>query len=69
MGANSPGFPGPDLRESAVAFDVAALQALLLEGGREAMGMPRFDEMSAERVHDIYLYIRAMAREALDSAT
>ena len=63
--ARSPGAPAPDLRESPLANDVAALTALLQDGGREPLGMPRYDEFSPARIRDLYMYIRAQAREAL----
>jgi quinohemoprotein ethanol dehydrogenase len=65
VGARSPGVPGPDLRESAIALNLSTFSALLHNGGLEPNGMPRFDDFSADRLRDIHMFIRAMAREAL----
>lgn len=64
-GANavSPGSPAPDLRESAIAFDKAGFAPFLKAGSASSLGMPAYPEISAQEVEDIYMYIRARARD------
>jgi len=63
--AKAPSGPAPDLRESKLALNLEAFTGLLREGWLQTNGMPRFDDYSEEEIHDIYMYIRAAAREAL----
>jgi quinohemoprotein ethanol dehydrogenase len=64
VGAQSTGTPGPDLRESAVALELANFRDLL-KTGRMEQGMPRFDMLGADETRQLHAYIRARAREAL----
>ncbi len=64
-GAVSSGAPGPDLRESRIALDEAALYTVLHEGAFLPSGMPPFDTLSREQVRQIYAYIRDRARAVL----
>ena len=64
-GLNSPGSPGPDLRESPLALQRESLAALLRDGRLESRGMPRFEMFTDEQLGWIHAYIRAGAREAL----
>jgi len=65
-GLRSAGAPGPDLRESSVALDVAALTKVLKAGVLAAQGMPRFPELTDRQIRGLYMYIRAGARTAGD---
>jgi len=60
----SPGGPGPDLRESALALDPENLWSVLHDGALMSRGMPRFAMLSREQVAKLYIYIRAGARQA-----
>jgi len=60
----SPGVPGPDLRESAIAANVGSLTAVLKNGGLEQHGMPRFAELSDDDIQSLYMYIRKGALDA-----
>jgi quinohemoprotein ethanol dehydrogenase len=55
----------PDLRESAVALDFDSLWTVVHDGALLPKGMPRFEDLTRDQVHQIYSYIRARAREAL----
>ncbi len=61
----SSGSPGPDLRESAMALNEQSLLAVLKRGALAARGMPLFDALSDQDVHDLFMYIRAASRESL----
>ena len=65
VGLQSTGTPGPDLRESAIALELASFQALLKEGPLMERGMPRFEMLSDQQVRQLHAYIRAGARESL----
>jgi quinohemoprotein ethanol dehydrogenase len=62
---NSTGTPGPDLRESGIALDLASFRMLLKDGLLMPQGMPRFEKMSDEHIRQLHAYIRAGARAAL----
>lgn len=66
MNLISRGSPGPDLRESNVALDRKSLGSLLKSGSLASNGMPAFPELTDENVSDLYMYIRARARESRD---
>jgi quinohemoprotein ethanol dehydrogenase len=61
----SAGAPAPDLRESVAARDLGAIKVIVQGGSLAPLGMPRFDDFSDEKLQDLYMYIRAGAREAL----
>jgi quinohemoprotein ethanol dehydrogenase len=61
----SSGAPGPDLRESAITLDPAAMWSVLHEGALMSKGMPRFENFTKEQVGQLHAYIRAGAREEL----
>jgi quinohemoprotein ethanol dehydrogenase len=61
----SPGAPAPDLRESPIALDWNSFHTVLTQGTLLPQLMPKFDHLSEEQMRDIYLYIRAGARQAL----
>jgi quinohemoprotein ethanol dehydrogenase len=65
VGLQSTGTPGPDLRESAIALELASFQALLKEGPLMERGMPRFEMLSDQQVRQLHSYIRAGSRESL----
>lgn len=65
VGMQSAGSPGPDLRESAIALDKESFAALLKEGPLMERGMPRFEMLTDEQIHQLWSYIRARAREVL----
>ena len=63
-GFRSAGAPGPDLRESAIALDLASFTLLVKEGKLEK-GMPKFGWMTDTQIRQVWAYTRARAREAL----
>jgi quinohemoprotein ethanol dehydrogenase len=63
-GFHSAGAPGPDLRESAVALDLASFKQTVREG-RPGLGMPSFPQLTDDELRQLWSYIRARAREAL----
>jgi len=65
VGFHSPGTPGPDLRESAIALNLETFGQLLKEGLLMDKGMPIFDTLSDDEIRQLHAYIRARAREAL----
>jgi quinohemoprotein ethanol dehydrogenase len=69
VGLQATGAPGPDLRESAVAFNPRSLTALLKSGALIGHGMPRFQNLTDAEIGELYAYIRAKAREALGKRT
>jgi quinohemoprotein ethanol dehydrogenase len=58
----SAGSPAPDLRESPIALNWASLRAVVKDGALLPKLMPRFEQVSDERLRSIYMYIRAQAR-------
>ena len=62
----SAGAPAPDLRESATALNYQSFRAVVQDGALLQRGMPRFETFSAEQLNQIYAYIRARARKALE---
>jgi quinohemoprotein ethanol dehydrogenase len=65
VGLQATGTPGPDLRESALALDLAAFRTVLKDGALMERGMPRFESLPDEQVRQLHAYIRAGAREVL----
>lgn len=65
VGFHSAGAPGPDLRESALALDLASLSTLLKQRPLLERGMPRFEYLTDAQIRQLHAYIRARAREAL----
>jgi quinohemoprotein ethanol dehydrogenase len=63
------GSPAPDLRESSIAASEDSLWSVLQTGALLSRGMPRFEELTREQVHQLYAYIRNQARVALGSST
>jgi quinohemoprotein ethanol dehydrogenase len=53
----------PDLRESGLALNWEAFNAVVREGVLAAAGMPKFDELSEDEAHAIFIYVRQRARE------
>ena len=64
----SAGTPGPDLRESKIALSEDSLWSVLNQGILMQRGMPRYEQLTRDQVHSLYLAIRASAREALGIA-
>lgn len=64
VGAQSPGT-APDLRESALALNLNAFSEVLRSGALQSNGMPKFGDYSADEIRNVFMYIRAAAREAL----
>jgi quinohemoprotein ethanol dehydrogenase len=52
----------PDLRASSVPLSAQAFKAIVHDGGLEARGMPKFDELSDNDLEALRHYIRARAR-------
>ncbi len=65
VGMQSAGAPGPDLRESAIALELANFSQLLKTGALMERGMPRFEMLSDTEIRQLHAYIRARARESL----
>jgi quinohemoprotein ethanol dehydrogenase len=65
VGLQATGTPGPDLRESAIAFKLDSFTTLLKSGALLEQGMPRFQQLSDDQIRELYAYVRAKAREAL----
>ncbi|BBD98430.1 PQQ-dependent dehydrogenase, methanol/ethanol family [Sphingobium amiense] len=59
----SSGAPAPDLQESGIAADPAALAELLHGGALAENGMPRFEELTTAEIGDLHMYVRRIARE------
>jgi len=64
VGLESLGSPAPDLRESGIATNKGAFTQLLRSGVLLPNGMPKFDHLSDKEITELYMYIRAGAREA-----
>lgn len=54
----------PDLRESVLAKNWEAFDAIVRGGMLAAMGMPRFEDLSEEEARALFMYVRKRAREA-----
>ena len=65
VGMQSAGTPAPDLRESAIALNLADLTTLLKQGTLLERGMPRFQMLTDTEIRQIHAYIRSRARDAL----
>ena len=65
VGLQSPGTPGPDLRESGIALKLDSLRELLKSGALLERGMPRFEYLTDDQIRQLHAYIRARARDAL----
>ena len=63
--AQSAGAPGPDLRESALAFDRASFTRVVREGASLPRGMPRYPRFSDTELDQLYSYVREAARDEL----
>ena len=63
-GFHGAGAPGPDLRESGAALDLATFTQVVREG-RMDRGMPAFKTLTDDQLRQIHAYLRARAREAL----
>jgi quinohemoprotein ethanol dehydrogenase len=62
LAAVAGGF-APDLRASAVAMKGESFASVVRGGALELRNMPKFDELSAEDVENLRLYVRSRARE------
>lgn len=60
----SNGSIAPDLRESYLAMNWQAFRAVLRYGTLTSAGMPKFDDLTASEMREIYMYIRQRARES-----
>lgn len=65
QGLESTGTPAPDLRESKIALLEESLRAVVKRGALIEGGMPRFDSLTDQDIHDLFMYIRAEARGPL----
>lgn len=63
----SPGAPAPDLRESQIALDPDGLWTVIHDGTLMDRGMPRFPMFNRTQVMQIFAYIRAGARNAIEA--
>ena len=59
---------GPDLRESPIATNPAALKEVVVHGAKLANGMPRFGEFTDEDIDGLFHYIRQQARASVTTA-
>ena len=65
-GANAvSGGTAPDLLQSGIPLDGAALRSVLHDGILIERGMPRFEELSEREIGDLQHYLRQRARELL----
>jgi quinohemoprotein ethanol dehydrogenase len=64
---DAPGAPAPDLRESKIALDPGGLWSVVHDGALLQNGMPMFPQFTREQVMQIYAYIRARARDAMET--
>jgi quinohemoprotein ethanol dehydrogenase len=60
------GGPAPDLRESKLALDPNALWSVVHDGALKESGMPPYEMFTREQVMQLYAFIRAGARQALN---
>jgi quinohemoprotein ethanol dehydrogenase len=67
LNLRSAGAPGPDLRESGIALTEEGVWTVVHEGTLLSRGMPAFGMLGREQVRQIHAYIRAGAREALET--
>src|ERR1700730_6352971 len=65
----STGSPAPDLRESRLALNPTALWTVVHDGTLIQNGMPSNPMFTRDQVMQIFAYIRAGARKALDKQT
>jgi quinohemoprotein ethanol dehydrogenase len=61
--AGTAGGYAPDLRASPAMLDKAALHAIVLDGARKELGMPRFPQISADDLTAVQHFIRREARK------
>jgi len=59
------GAPGPDLRESRIALDPEMFWTVVQDGALVERGMPQYADLTPQQMVQLYAYIRAGAREAL----
>jgi quinohemoprotein ethanol dehydrogenase len=59
------GGVAPDVRASALALDYQAFHTLLVQGGLEARGMPKYDDLTDAEIRGLFMYIRQRARADL----
>jgi quinohemoprotein ethanol dehydrogenase len=67
--AESSGAPGPDLRESGLALDRAAIWSVIHDGALLSKGMPRFPAFTEAQVGQLQQFIRDRARAAMKKNT
>ncbi|NHN36539.1 PQQ-dependent dehydrogenase, methanol/ethanol family [Pseudomaricurvus alcaniphilus] len=67
-GAISPGGPAPDLRESAIALNYEVFRHITTSGALMSRSMPKYDDLSETDTKDIFMFIRAQARNALNAS-
>jgi quinohemoprotein ethanol dehydrogenase len=63
-GFRGAGAPGPDLRESAIALNLADFSAFIKQGNY-ARGMPAYPWLRDAQIKGLHAYLRHRAREAL----
>src|SRR5690606_34960894 len=54
----------PDLRESPMAHDYEMLRQIVQKGALANLGMPQFDELTDQQVHDLYMAVKYYSRRA-----
>ena len=64
LGLQSVGSFAPDLRESTLALNWDAFQAVVQGGAMASTGMPRFDDLSTDDLRNLFMYVRRGARSA-----
>ena len=62
------GGTAPDLRESPIPTNHAALKAVVVDGARLANGMPQYRELTDSNIDGLLHYIRQQARASLAKA-
>jgi quinohemoprotein ethanol dehydrogenase len=59
----STGSDAPDLRESRLALSWPSFRAVLHKGLLAGAGMPKYDDLTDQDLHALFVYIRARARQ------
>ena len=67
LNLRSPGSPGPDLRESQIALSEQGVWSVVHDGALLERGMPQYTTLDRQQLRDVYAYIRAGARKALET--
>jgi quinohemoprotein ethanol dehydrogenase len=67
VGFHGTGTPAPDLRESQAALDPDTFKQIVKGGALLSQGMPQFQNLTDQQLHQLWVYIRQRARDALNN--